>query len=199
LLLEQFQAQVGAALRPAFAPETPSNVTAMACEVCSAWIGSGVARDLNDLRRVHQLLVSSLSKLHTKTNSTQLYNESMATLEKLSILKAWAQVYIVAMVGNGTAPASVILKKLTNSNNLSTTAAMNLGADTDFAAGDDGDFGDFESRGESLLSLVQPEMVNLSKHWLAALKDHALLSLPPGKWKINFYLGKTGRLRRQLL
>lgn len=55
LLLEQFQAQVGAALRPAFEPETPSSVTAVACEVCSTWIGSGVARDLNDLRRVHQV------------------------------------------------------------------------------------------------------------------------------------------------
>lgn len=74
-------------------------MTAAACEVCSAWIGSGVARDLNDLRRVHQLLVISLSKLHTKTTSTELYNESMATLEKLSILKAWAEVYIVAMIG----------------------------------------------------------------------------------------------------
>lgn len=74
-------------------------MTAAACEVCSAWIGSGVARDLNDLRRVHQLLVISLSKLRTKTVSTELYNESMATLEKLSILKAWAEVYIVAMIG----------------------------------------------------------------------------------------------------
>lgn len=38
---------------------------------------------------------------------------------------------------------------------------------------------------ESLLSLVQPELVALSKSWLAALKDHALLSLPPGK-QLNF-------------
>lgn len=170
LLLEQFQAQVGAALRPAFANETPSHVTAAACEVCSAWIGSGVARDLNDLRRVHQLLVSSLSKLHTKTNSTQLYNESMATLEKLSILKAWAQVYIFAMIENGNAPASVILKKLS------------LGAKTiglRLVKTDDDDFGDFESKGESLCSLVQPELENLSQQWLAALKDYALLSLPP--------------------
>lgn len=173
LLLEQFQAQVGAALRPAFSPDTPSHVTAAACEVCSTWIGSGVARDLNDLRRVYNLLVSSLSKLDTKTNSTQLYNESMATLEKLSILKAWADVYIVAMVGNGHAPASLILKKL-NSSTLSaytpTTAAV-----------EESDFGDFESRGESLLTLVEPELENqnLSRHWLAALKDHALLLLPP--------------------
>ena len=44
---------------------------------------------------------------------------------------------------------------------------------------DDDDFSEFGA-GESLLSLVQPEMVTLSKHWLDALKDHALLSLPAG-------------------
>lgn len=166
LLLEQFQAQVGAALRPAFATETPSHVTAAACEVCSAWIGSGVARDLNDLRRVHQLLVQSLSKLQTKTNSTQLYNESMATLEKLSILKAWAQVYIVSMLSNGSSPANQVLKKLKSVQNSFS------------APSDDEIFEDFESRGESLLSLVQPELENLSRHWLSALRDYALLSLP---------------------
>ncbi|XP_059611858.1 HEAT repeat-containing protein 5B isoform X2 [Phlebotomus argentipes] len=165
LLLEQFQAQVGAALRPAFAQDTPSHVTAAACEVCSTWIGSGVARDMNDLRRVHQLLVSSLSKLSSKTSSSQLYNESMATLEKLSILKAWAEVYIVAMVGNGSAPASVLLKKL----------SMSQSFDRDDEAGE---FGNFESSGESLLALVRPELSDLSHHWLAALKDHALLLLP---------------------
>ncbi|XP_017090385.2 HEAT repeat-containing protein 5B isoform X3 [Drosophila bipectinata] len=165
LLLEQFQAQVGAALRPAFAPDTPSHVTAAACEVCSAWIGSGVARDIGDLRRVHQLLVSSLSKLSSKTNSTQLYNESMATLEKLSILKAWAEVYIVAMLSNGKAPASLLNLQSQESGIPSLT---NVEADLDLP----------ESRGESLLGLVQPELHNLSTHWLSAMKDHALLLLP---------------------
>ncbi|KAH8383902.1 hypothetical protein KR009_011189, partial [Drosophila setifemur] len=165
LLLEQFQAQVGAALRPAFAPDTPSHVTAAACEVCSAWIGSGVARDIGDLRRVHQLLVSSLDKLSSKTNSTQLYNESMATLEKLSILKAWAEVYIVAMLGNGKAPASLLSLQTQQSGIQSLT---NVEPDQDLP----------ESRGESLLGLVQPELHNLSTHWLSAMKDHALLLLP---------------------
>ena len=88
VILEQFQAQVGAALRPAFSSDTPSQVTATACEVCSTWIGSGVARDLNDLRRVHQLLVSSLDKLQKEGASKQA-NEASSTLEKLSILKSW--------------------------------------------------------------------------------------------------------------
>ncbi|XP_062123541.1 HEAT repeat-containing protein 5B isoform X3 [Drosophila sulfurigaster albostrigata] len=167
LLLEQYQAQVGAALRPAFAPDTPSHVTAAACEVCSAWIGSGVARDISDLRRVHQLLVSSLNKLYTKTNSTQLYNESMATLEKLSILKAWAEVYIVAMLGNGKAPASLLA--------ISPAGGAGSSAQTELVSGLDLDV---DNRGESLLGLVQPELHNLSNHWLAAMKDHALLLLP---------------------
>ncbi|XP_049821749.1 HEAT repeat-containing protein 5B isoform X2 [Aethina tumida] len=159
LLLEQYQAQVGAALRPAFSPDTSSLVTAAACQVCSTWIGSNVARDLNDLRRVHQLLVSSLTKLQNKTSVTHLYNESLFTLEKLAILKAWAEVYIVAMKGNDS------------------SSINNVGQNPQIIPAND-EFTDFEFRGESLLTLVQPELVSLSQHWLAALKDHALLSLP---------------------
>uniref|UniRef100_A0A6A7FSQ7 HEAT repeat-containing protein 5A n=5 Tax=Hirondellea gigas TaxID=1518452 RepID=A0A6A7FSQ7_9CRUS len=149
VILEQYQAQVGAALRPAFATDTASHVTARACEVCSTWIGSGVARDLNDLRRVHQLLVSSLDKLH-EASTKGLYNESAATLEKLAILKAWAEVYIVSQKGS-------------------------LYSST----GDASDYASISIGEENLGSLVAPELKNLSRHWLAALKDHAMLGLPP--------------------
>nr|CAH7763089.1 unnamed protein product [Callosobruchus chinensis] len=149
LLLEQFQAQVGAALRPAFSPDTSPLVTAAACKVCSTWIGSGVAKDLNDLKRVHQLLVSSLTKMQNKNSTNQLYNESLTTLEKLSILKAWAEVYVVAMKGKELLPSS----------------------------GKDNGSNKTETEG-SLLTLVQPELMKLSQYWLAALKDYALLSLP---------------------
>ncbi|XP_014207871.1 HEAT repeat-containing protein 5B [Copidosoma floridanum] len=165
LLLEQFQAQVGAALRPAFSAETSPHVTAAACEACSAWIGSGVARDLNDLRRVHQLLVSSLEKLREGHARPQLYNESLSTLERLAILKAWAEVYVVAMIKDGSALDN---REITNKNNNQENNE------------EDGEgFGEFEFQNESLLSLVQPELPSLSQHWLAALRDHALLSLPP--------------------
>ncbi|KAK0412174.1 hypothetical protein QR680_006073 [Steinernema hermaphroditum] len=154
VILEQFQAQVGAALRPAFVAETPSHVTAAACQVCSTWIGSGVARDLNDLRRVHQLLVSSLGKLKHGSINTQLYSESAATLEKLAILKAWAEVYVVAVEQDD---ASKEGKK----------------------DEDDSHYGALYGRHESLLSLVIPELNSLVGYWLAALRDSALLSLPP--------------------
>lgn len=156
VILEQFQAQVGAALRPAFSPDTPSDVTAAACEVCSKWIGSGVARDLNDLRRVHQLLVSSLAKLGSGTRKAPLYNESASTMEKLAVITAWAEVYIVAVDRENETKKDK--KKQLHENE------------------EEGDL--YENRGESLLSLVKPELENLSRHWFNALRDHALLSLP---------------------
>lgn len=166
LLLEQFQAQVGAALRPAFLADTSPHVTAAACETCSAWICSEVARDLNDLRRVHQLLVSSLEKFREGHSRPQLYNESLSTLERLAILKAWAEVYIVAMIKNGSVPSKETSPK---------------GLKKSCGDEDDETYGDYESQSESLLSLVQPELPSLSQHWLAALRDHALLSLPAGE------------------
>ncbi len=167
---------MGAALRPAFAADTPGHVTAAACDVCSAWLGSGVARDPADLRRVYQLLVASLDKLRPK--ASPLYNESALTLEKLSILKAWAEVYIVCMkgeMGGGGGPGT---EQATQSNQP--------------IEHEEDEFGDFETTtapqvssakakgggGGNLATLVQEELPSLSKHWLAALRDHALLSLP---------------------
>ena len=129
-------------------------------------------------RRVYTLLVTSLAKLK-KGASSSCYNESASTLEKLSILKAWAEVYIVSM------------------------DAEHLSKDKEAepVSGDE-DFGDFNSPESgppseeitSLTGLVAAELPSLSKHWLAALKvseeirnlwcyssffqDHALLSLP---------------------
>uniref|UniRef100_A0A673MVY8 HEAT repeat-containing protein 5A n=1 Tax=Sinocyclocheilus rhinocerous TaxID=307959 RepID=A0A673MVY8_9TELE len=132
VILEQYQANVGAALRPAFHVDAPPNVTAKACQVCSAWIASGVISDLRDLRRVHQLLASSLAKVQVgREVSNQLYNESTFTMETLAVLKAWAEVYITAV-----------------------------------------------QAGAGLLKLVQTDLATLSRLWLAALQDHALLTLP---------------------
>ncbi len=148
-------------MRPAFASDTPAHVTAAACDVCSTWLGSGVVRDLSHLKRVYQLLVASLDKL--KPKASPLYNESALTLEKLSILKAWAEVYIVCM-----------------------KEEEEDGVNRSKTVDDDDDFGDFATTavaskkdGGGLATLVQEELPSLSKHWLAALKDHALLSLPP--------------------
>ncbi|XP_062375068.1 HEAT repeat-containing protein 5B isoform X2 [Sardina pilchardus] len=162
VILEQYQANVGAALRPAFSPDTPSDITAKACQVCSTWIGSGVVSDLNDLRRVHNLLVSSLDKVQAgKGSSSQLYSESATTMEKLAVLKAWAEVFVVAMK----------IKKEAESRPPKSSGGEE---DEDEEAG--------EETGilppDSLITLVQPELPALSRLWLAALRDYALLTLP---------------------
>uniref|UniRef100_A0A8C3IKW0 HEAT repeat-containing protein 5B n=1 Tax=Chrysemys picta bellii TaxID=8478 RepID=A0A8C3IKW0_CHRPI len=152
VILEQYQANVGAALRPAFSQDTPSDITAKACQVCSTWIGSEVVSDLNDLRRVHNLLVSSLDKVQAgkKGSSSQLYRESATTMEKLAVLKAWAE-------EAETKPKRAI--KNTDDE------------EEDFGTVD-------ELPPDSLITLVQPELPILSRLWLAALKDYALLTLP---------------------
>ncbi len=111
-----------------------------------------MARDLNDLRRVYQLLVSSLSKLK-KGSSSSCYNESASTLEKLSILKAWAEVYVVSM----------------QSEHRTDHTAASGGDEQD----EDESFGDFSSigpgppagsqEGNSLSCLVTGELPSLSK------------------------------------
>lgn len=69
-------------------------------QVCSEWLGSGVSRDVSDLKRVQQLLVSSLEKLKEKRQQTSLYGEAVATMEGLAVLKAWAEVSVcVAKLG----------------------------------------------------------------------------------------------------
>lgn len=156
-------------------------MTAKACHVCSRWISSGIARDLNDLRRVHQLLVSSLKKLgggyspkpgqttatnttgdqastpstpqpneqrqfsmqNTVSNDQLIYSELSLTIEKMAVLRGWAEVYIVA-----------------KHKSLATNTRRK--PDT------------------SLLALVQPELAALSCHWYVALKDYAYLCLPNG-------------------
>ncbi|XP_047300768.1 HEAT repeat-containing protein 5B isoform X6 [Homo sapiens] len=161
VILEQYQANVGAALRPAFSQDTPSDIIAKACQVCSTWIGSGVVSDLNDLRRVHNLLVSSLDKVQAgKGSSSQLYRESATTMEKLAVLKAWAEVYVVAMN----------IKKEAESK--PKRAIKNTDDDDDDCGTID------ELPPDSLITLVQPELPTLSRLWLAALKDYALLTLP---------------------
>ena len=61
--------------------------------MCSAWLSSGVVSDLRDLRRVHQLLVSSLAKLQGgRDRPSPLYNEAAVTMETLAVLQAWAEV-----------------------------------------------------------------------------------------------------------
>ncbi|TNN08810.1 HEAT repeat-containing protein isoform 2 [Schistosoma japonicum] len=139
VILEQYQAQVSAALRPAFMQSSSFNsfentsvaqsstantsfssssaqpnpeLLSMACQVCSTWLTSGVGRDPEDLRRVQDLLKQALDKLKLDrvtqdcisnasmqaqhVESSDCISENSTIIEKLSVLAAWAEVYIAA-------------------------------------------------------------------------------------------------------
>lgn len=71
----------------------------MGIQVCSAWMASGVVSDFRDLRRVYQLLASSLVKVQAGTDVLNpLYNESTLTMESLAVLKAWAEVRFIVQL-----------------------------------------------------------------------------------------------------
>jgi len=88
-LLEEFQAQVTSALRPAFDASTPPDVTCVAAHVVSAWICSGVYRKVADLRRVLMLLAHRLEAI--KSAPDPAYNERATTKLRLALLEAWGQ------------------------------------------------------------------------------------------------------------
>ncbi|KAM8920662.1 HEAT repeat-containing protein 5A isoform 2-T2 [Pelodytes ibericus] len=136
LILEQYQANVVAAVRPAFTSDTPPDVTAKACQVCSAWLASGVVKDPADLQRVQQLLLSSLSRVQVVKETASVYSESTTAMEALAVLKAWAEIYIAA-----------------------TERKMSEAAEGNTPG------------------VIQADIPTLSRLWLAALQDHALLTL----------------------
>lgn len=59
-ILEQYQAQISSALRPAFSPEAPPSATAAACSVLVSYISSNIVRDSKELFRVFSLLSTPL-------------------------------------------------------------------------------------------------------------------------------------------
>lgn len=137
--------------------------------------------DLNDLRRVHNLLVSSLDKVQAgKGSSSQLYSESATTMEKLAVLKAWAEVRPKAALTPPTAgPLTAFLQQVY-------VVAMKIKKEAESKpAGpvrsgdeDEDDLSADVLPPDSLITLVQPELPSLSRLWLAMLRDYALLTLP---------------------
>lgn len=141
-----------------------SDVTAAACDVCSTWIctASGVTQDSNDLRRIHQLLQTSLNKLKNQIHSSHLH-ENNNVPEKMSILKAWAEVYIVyhsnIYLFSGEQVYICAMQQL----EIHDEPLSGREKHTYFV---------------NLLDLVNPELTYLVGNWVSVLLDVAILSTP---------------------
>ncbi|KAI9492675.1 hypothetical protein BDB00DRAFT_420321 [Zychaea mexicana] len=99
LLLEQYAAQIGAALTPAFGADSSSEIVSAAVRVCAIYVGSGIVKDLYQLGRVLKLLVSSLDKVKSESELTGVgevkdLSPHASVMVKLSVLNAWAELQV---------------------------------------------------------------------------------------------------------
>eukprot|EP00124_Ichthyophonus_hoferi_P001731 Ihof_evm3s99 gene=Ihof_evmTU3s99 len=91
-LLEQYQAQIGAALRPAFGEDVDPSLSALAGRVCGAWVSSGVTKDQGELRRIQQLIVGPITD--SEDTKYAMYNEATGMTVRVALLHAWAEIQL---------------------------------------------------------------------------------------------------------
>ncbi|KAI7871589.1 armadillo-type protein [Spinellus fusiger] len=101
LLLEQYAAQIGAALTPAFGADSSSEIVSAAVRVCAIYVGSGIVKDLYQLGRVLKLLTSALDKCKDETKITGVgdvkdLSPHASVMVKLSVLNAWAELQVAS-------------------------------------------------------------------------------------------------------
>ncbi|KAI9365449.1 armadillo-type protein [Zopfochytrium polystomum] len=90
-LLEQFQAQISAALTPAFALDSSPHITSLACGVLAVYLGTGINKDVGSLSRVLKLLTGMLESSEAETPNLCSHERAML---KLAILTSWAEVKV---------------------------------------------------------------------------------------------------------
>jgi hypothetical protein len=65
-LLEQYQAQIGSALTPAFAVDSSPELASEAVNVCAGFISTGIVKDVERMGRILRLLTSALENFSSK-------------------------------------------------------------------------------------------------------------------------------------
>ncbi|RIA85835.1 armadillo-type protein [Glomus cerebriforme] len=98
-LLEQYQAQIGAALTPAFTAESSPEILSAAVKVCAVFVGSGIVKELYRMGRILKLLTTALENCKDNISVTTVgdvkdLSPHAAIMIKLSVLNAWAELQV---------------------------------------------------------------------------------------------------------
>ncbi len=59
-LLEQYQAQIGSALTPAFATDSSPELASEAINVCASFVATGIVTNVERMGRIFKLLVTAM-------------------------------------------------------------------------------------------------------------------------------------------
>ncbi|KAG0324957.1 hypothetical protein BGZ99_001259, partial [Dissophora globulifera] len=102
VLLEQYQAQIGAALTPAFTAESTPEVVSLGVKVCAVYVGSGIIQEVDRFGRVLKLLIGALEKCKDDSRLTAVGDVTDLTphasqMIKWAVLNAWAELQIASM------------------------------------------------------------------------------------------------------
>lgn len=149
-LLEQYQAQIGSALTPAFAADSSSELASEAINVSATFIATGIVTNVERMGRIFKLLVLGLENFASK--STRLF---------------W---YSTNVVENPETTDIGDLKGLnSNARVMVKMALFSAWARLQIASAEQ----------EYLVEVVKPYLAKLTPLWLSSLQEYARLRFEP--------------------
>ncbi|KAF2471256.1 ARM repeat-containing protein [Lindgomyces ingoldianus] len=100
-LLEQYQAQIGSALTPAFAADSSPELAAEAVNVCATFIATGIVTDVDRMGRILKLLVSALENFSSDSETAAIgdlrgLSSNAQIMVKMAVFSAWAELQIAS-------------------------------------------------------------------------------------------------------
>ncbi|KAJ5205442.1 Armadillo-like helical [Penicillium cf. griseofulvum] len=101
-LLEQYQAQIGSALTPAFATDSSAELASEAINVSATFIATGIVTNVDRMGRILKLLVLGLENFAKNPETTEIgdlkgLNSNARVMVKLALFSAWARLQIASI------------------------------------------------------------------------------------------------------
>jgi hypothetical protein len=100
-LLEQYQAQIGSALTPAFAGDSSPELASEAVNVCAAFIATGIVTDVDRMGRILKTLVTALENFSTDAETASIgdlkdLSANAQVMVKMAVFSAWAELQVAS-------------------------------------------------------------------------------------------------------
>lgn len=100
-LLEQYQAQIGSALTPAFAADSSPELASEAVNVCAVFIATGIVTDVDRMGRILKTLVTALENFSANTELASIgdlkgLSSNAQVMVKMAVFSAWAELQVAS-------------------------------------------------------------------------------------------------------
>lgn len=99
-LLEQYQAQIGSALTPAFTGDTSPELAAQAISVCATFIGIGIIKNVDRMGRILKLLTNALESCSAKSialGDLKTLSPNAQVMLRMAVLSSWAELQVASL------------------------------------------------------------------------------------------------------